>query len=369
MTFEIKNRQIEIIFLSPVFVGNGEVASPMEYTIIDEELLYFNTTKVLNYLIEQKKISFNLLNTGKYREIRQIIYSEFQKNKKMLNFVEHKTAIASDNFFNDFQEITNKKSNKRFELEKMSYNSITSNYILPGSSIKGAIRTAIESFIADKKNLSKTLLYKKNAYREIYKKQISGGIEKDPFKNFVVSDLDIPKTEIAIVKPEEIKKNKRKEEKPSPPKNYVEAILPFYWLGKESPTSHFFSISLLEHLSFDTEKISSFDIEKISSFSRIREITTDFYKKVFDAEFEKFYKFRTEIEELEYLKSDIETYLNKGWGIMRLGHYSHAESMTLENYKKIIGRKFRNKNENIFGTTRTLAEKELPFGWIAFKER
>ncbi len=350
MSWMPQKYNLEIIVLSPVHVGSGEVADPMEYVCMNSEdsdvIGYFESGEMLKKLINKKLISYSDLESGNYHKIRKSVYDLFQKDETCDDLVYSWVEINNSQYFKDFEEaIKNPKSNKRLEIDRICYSRVESKYIIPGSSLKGVIRTAIMSKLAEIKQLPKGREYKD------YNNIITGGIEEDSFKNLIVPDIFFTSRQVAVVKPMEIKQKKENEGKKEVPKNYAESLKK----GAKSKTT----ITMTDKLALKGASVGNFE--------SIKRVMNEYYIPEFIAEYEKFYSKREELSKINFLKEKIEKLTGEGWALVRVGHYSHAESMTLKTLRNIKGRRI-GTNDNVFGTTRTLADGELPFGWIAIRE-
>ncbi|MCD6319742.1 MAG: hypothetical protein J7M03_03580, partial [Candidatus Desulfofervidaceae bacterium] len=100
----------------------------------------------------------------------------------------------------------------------------------------------------------------------------------------------------------------------------------------------------------------------------IKEACNQFYIDIAKYEYEKFYKHQPELKEVSMRLLNIIETLPANAFIMRIGRFSHAESMTLEGLRQIAvmgkGRKFYRQEE---GTTRNLALQKYPLGWVKVK--
>lgn len=95
------------------------------------------------------------------------------------------------------------------------------------------------------------------------------------------------------------------------------------------------------------------------SLKELGRICTQFYKKRYRAEFEKFYK-KPHLAEtgkaLDNVTRRIENCDGEREILLRIGHYSHIECVTVSGGPPPM--------KKGCGTTRTLADMALPFGWV-----
>ncbi|HQM85021.1 MAG TPA: type III-A CRISPR-associated RAMP protein Csm5 [bacterium] len=349
MSWMPKKYNIEMIVLTPVHVGSGEVADPMEYVCMQSEesdvIGYFDSGVVLKKLIDKQLVDMADIEAGNFHKIRRSVFTLFQQDESCDELVYNWVNINNYQYYKDFTDaVSNPKSNKRLEIDRMYFNRIENKYVFPGSSLKGAIRTAIMSRIGEVKKLTPG-----KQYRD-YNEMIVGGIDKDAFKHLIVPDIFISPENVIVVKPQEIKRRKENDGANTIPKNYAEAIA-----GFKTETN----ITINEKMQFEGAFIEKFE--------SIKGALNHFYYKEFSEEYLKFYFSREELNKIHSLKDQVNKLIDDGWAILRVGHYSHAESMTLKTLRNIKGKRI-GTNDNVFGTTRTLADGKLPFGWIAIKE-
>ncbi len=160
---------LKISTLCPVHIGCDEVYEPTNYIIesINNNacLFEFDTQSVIKALLPAQREQLNKLVNGKADETMiKAIQSFFYKNRQeLLAHAKHFLPVA-----NGIAELYQKRIGKtaqieaggkqvinKLEIERTFYNPHTASPILPGSSIKGAIRTALLNSINQGKALAK----------------------------------------------------------------------------------------------------------------------------------------------------------------------------------------------------------------------
>lgn len=127
------NFNIKLTTLTPVFIGSGEVLSPYSDYIYDNGFVYIIDAQKVNKLFKENPKLINIFVNGVRKdtnneEDKYTLKKIFQnENIDFKNFVKTKIKVKGD--------IKNIKINKFIESGGRKY--------IPGSSIKGAIRTAI----------------------------------------------------------------------------------------------------------------------------------------------------------------------------------------------------------------------------------
>lgn len=352
MSWMPKKYNIEMIVLTPVHVGSGEIATPFEYVLLEDYVEYFDSSALLQYLIRKNDLTLADIENGNYRKLREKISDTFSKNNEARAFIYQSIPIYSDKFLADYANaIKSQESDKQMQLDRMTHNNIEKKIVIPGSSIKGSIRTAVISYCANFKDQKFQMYENRNGKDHYTEKPITGGIDFDPFKNIIFRDISIESKKCGIVAPIEIKKNP---EKQSTPKNFVEAVMPM---------EHTLKSEIIFNTNLDFKKTGVV----VSDLKQLIKIVNDFYYPKFIEEYNTFYK-RMEIDEVEDIFDYAKELQNQGWSFLRVGHYSHGICCTLDNYRKPWGQFIKALGKQVTQTTRTLADGELPFGWIAIKE-
>jgi CRISPR-associated protein Csm5 len=219
--------------------------------------------------------------------------------------------------------------------------------LIPGSSIKGAIRTAVISEFAKTSNLSKPKDYKEEY---TFESKVLGykDAKNDPFRGIKIRDTTLQNDSTII-------RNVRNVSRKNGGKLQSNNIQIFCEVSHSSITgkSIYFEIEII----FDKELFSTHFLSKILTKEGIAKSCSEFYRDKMEYEHKKFYQ-NSEVElcstQLLNTKFDNESFL------LRIGRYSGVESVTLDNYRnpKPPG------NKTVWGTTRNLAEGIYPMGWI-----
>jgi len=146
--------------LSPLHVGYGDVYDPANF-ILDaknKELLFLDMDKLLLGLSQDKIVKFSAI-CKQGEPIALVKMYRFMANQ--LEFVQRhpevikrkiKLAAGIPAHFDRVKNLSAnqvKKGLNKFEILSLAYNPNTNQPIIPGSSIKGALRTAILNFYQD----------------------------------------------------------------------------------------------------------------------------------------------------------------------------------------------------------------------------
>lgn len=255
-----------------------------------------------------------------------------------------KRAIVSPSIEKKYQE---EKTENRLFIEKQISDSVTGLPYIPGSSLKGAIRTALMSKRNKQNPLDKTLSKKgSDAERILYNYKDP---TTDPFKALKLQDCRASASFFTRINTtENVKKDKDKATGQGV-YTYMECIPP--------ETSFEGTISLIKHTGHP-----SFD----ETIETIRDACNDFYYKALDkneANLKNTHKIASSLfEKARKLIEKPNSFL------ISLGKHGGAESKTIEGLRqiKIMQGKWKPNRTQASSTTYWFANDEterLPFGW------
>lgn len=145
--------QLSITPLAPVHLGSGQDYEPTGY-VIDEETLYeFDGIAALKALPEQERAKLSGILDGKpTQDMLRRVQSFFHANRERLIAVSRRCVQVNatvEAFYRERigqvaqQEARGQTVQNRLEIERTAFNPYSGAPILPGSGLKGAIRTAL----------------------------------------------------------------------------------------------------------------------------------------------------------------------------------------------------------------------------------
>ena len=192
MTNTPKPIKIRVHIISPVNIGCDDVYEPTSFVINEQtkKLIEFDPLDFIEKLSAKEREEFNrIISTDNILAIYKAIKRFYKPGligkevEVTPGLVEHYKKILEMGTY-DKNEINN------FTIYKTSYNPLTKKPYIPGSSLKGAIRTAFLSNLAVQKNIIKfngkadelesTLLNRREGRDKI---------PSDPFRMLKISDL------------------------------------------------------------------------------------------------------------------------------------------------------------------------------------
>lgn len=141
---KLKSYRLKITALSPLHIGTGQVYDPTKFVIDQNKLFAFD--EVLFY--KTLSIADKELFEKSANDYMQII--DFYKSKKEEAIkIAHFECDASDEVQNAYERQRNKDNSKnknQFEIQTTFKNPNTLRAIIPGSSIKGMLNTALQIY-------------------------------------------------------------------------------------------------------------------------------------------------------------------------------------------------------------------------------
>lgn len=309
------------------YCSNCDIEYTEEESTSGDVCLYtFTSQELLSSLNLADKTRFNnLCKQGNWSEIRDFFVSNAEKIAKK----SHIKSIVSQEVYNAYK---NMGKDARFGIEKQFADPITQNPIIPGSSLKGSIRTALLNAKAkyQKCNNDKKLVQELLGYEKI---------NDDPFKYFKISDA-ITSAPITTRIIKQINKS-RSDGHPLKTKAYAEII----------PANSVFEGTIC----FNNAKDNNLRFAEL--FSACKEFYGKelVYEEDYASDFvsDAFYKKLKNLSDNQYL--------------IRVGKHSGAECVTVEGHRKIKVRFEIKDHATTFWLSKDDNSEILPFGWAVME--
>lgn len=317
--------KLTITPLTAVHIGTGEELTPLDYKLI---ALADSTTrfcKFSNDRILDRIANSNLDLPTDMKELQKFFHKECKEED-----IEYKCKITKQ--FKEIYEANSKKdplqnAAKVYEIYRNKNNFVP---VVPGSSIKGAIRTAV----LDK----------------------AGKIKEDDtdnklFRSLAIADCEFSSESTVVGTMQMHKYGKKEAEKMQ---ILADVILGNCIEGRDFSGKTNFTLyeNFREHL----------------DFSLIKKKCNEFYLREFNEEYKKFYENKNggEYNIIEWLKKQLEQKSKENNSfIIRLGRWSQVEFMTFQT-RKPMTRKGKDGKPLPYGTTRTVFAYNghfIPMGW------
>jgi CRISPR-associated protein Csm5 len=130
--------------LTPIHVGCGCEIEPTEFLLHENRLVHFNPAQVLNDLpMEELNRYLQLLDRADLKAMQTFLKTHFDPGRHGIAHVD-----ASKTFRSEF-ELKARRPDNQFRVDLMPRNPHSGQVYLPGSGIKGAIRTAVVNYYAN----------------------------------------------------------------------------------------------------------------------------------------------------------------------------------------------------------------------------
>ncbi|UOD33969.1 type III-A CRISPR-associated RAMP protein Csm5 [Deferribacteraceae bacterium V6Fe1] len=199
----MKQFKISAYLASPIHIGTGDTLDPFSYVIKDKKLYRFDTSAYISKL-ESNKINqitqiLKKPSLSSTLEARKFIYDNFEY-EKMKDIIFEEQDLNKGSFGASYEKNLSSLANNDPRNKAMNQLEIEAIYssggvpIIPGSSIKGSIRTAIINKIIEDEGIHynpKEI----NAYKNLMK-NMNFSFTDDIFKCLKISDFSPTKKEV-----------------------------------------------------------------------------------------------------------------------------------------------------------------------------
>lgn len=145
--------KIKATLLSPVHIGSGEMYEPTNFVIDGDYLYYFKEEDFYKKLSQNdKKVFFNLVESDVIG-LWKFIASRKELIKQIYKYKVKVTSGLKEHYFSKLGKPTqisksNQKTFNQFQIQKAIRLPNKNRLYIPGSSIKGAINTALEEMFS-----------------------------------------------------------------------------------------------------------------------------------------------------------------------------------------------------------------------------
>lgn len=337
----MKTFKLQCEILSPLHIGTGKEIEPLDYIIAGERLYRLSFERFVTDMAEAERKAFEgILDKGNLLEIRKYVEERFNKESDTLYSVEVSPQIK--NLYSA------KKGDIQNQLLIHPFIRTEGDCvpIVPGSSIKGAVRTAVISKLATDSGLPKPKDFREEDTFEATVLGYKDG-KDDPFRGVKTRDIALENGAMIV---RDVKNAARRNGKLQTNDMQIICEVSHSVISGKG-------IVFGAELSFDESLFSTRFLSKTLNINLIKESCLHFYREKMEKEHEKFYK-NSEVE--KYSSQLLGTSLDKNSFLLRVGRFSGVESVTLDNYRnpKPPG------NKTVWGRSRNLAEGKYPMGWV-----
>lgn len=390
--------------LSPVHIGTGESYEPTNYVIEDGVLHEFDTGAAMQALTERDRAELLAIgnrrpDTGMIEALQKFFHDRRAplmgravQRIPVLPGVANLYAKRVGQTAN--READGKKVVNRLEIDRTSFNPITRLPLLFGSSLKGAIRTALLDKVNAGAGLLKVEDRRKGKWRNENNQEMqqrlfqyrAGKFELDPMRLIQLADAawqgepGLPAAQICLAvnrKKIEVKDRSGQVRKSQAESKELYQILEcvsgwHYRAFAGQLTVQ--SVAELDHSHRDKLPVS----DRRFGMKQISQACNTFYRPILEAEMQQMRDRRyhnstwdTAIQSL--LRSNAERFQRGEIFLLRVGRHSGAESVTLNGVRDIKIMRGKDEKPEYLDSAKTLwlaAEDKdqmqnlLPFGWL-----
>jgi len=352
----MKTTYLKLELLTPVHIGSGEILDPLNYVMkqdgdstvmhhvdLDAWLEGYSDQKELNQILEANHIP----------AMRKYIAEHLDTDL----YTRSRTQVLSDSIWKEYQKnMVQLDSRHQLQVAAAQKNARNGALLVPGSSVKGAIRTAVIDYLDDAANLNLRQYADEWGSRDYDKalEKVLGRIDDNAFSGLKIGDFEAPVNQAHLVTAKEVP---LKRDKNPTPKNNCETTWSFISQGQECSL----------YTTLRTGRPGKGDAPlyiqgKPWSWEALCEKVNAYSLQRIQDEIDKFYTSNPKFRDAQPTVKQIEAYIKNSSSnqmILRLGHYSQVEYVTVTHNKP------RTPKGKPHGTTRTLADGRWPFGWIA----
>jgi CRISPR-associated protein Csm5 len=342
---QLKKHRVNLCLLTPLHIGTGQDFDPFSYVIEGKKL---HLIDLVRWMAEfpDRDILGRMMESDNYAAVRTFI----AKNIKAKDFTLASVDIDCPKLMTTYHNAIERQDPRNQVLIRPTIrNEINGHPYIPGSSIKGAIRTALANGFVKKAGVT-SADDRRNRGMPDYNEKIFGRIMDDPMRWLKIGDVPLDDASSVIMEAQELSHNP---DKTPTPKGFFEVIRSSSLTGKAviSPLSFSLAPFLLHGQKVDAD----YTIDALNRF----------YVPKFREEYKKFYtlpaaeRIRNVLAPVREMIESMKT----NTALLRIGHFSHVECVTLDEVRRPITRRDRSGKPLPWGTTRTLANGLHPFGW------
>jgi len=350
--------------LTPVHIGTGEDADPFLYVIHpvsqpdNAGLHYVDLVQWIQDSENPKRLA-DIFENNRFSFVRKYIHEHLDTKIYSVGSAHVTNSMIVREYEN---KLDSEDARNQLLISPGLKNSLTGNLLIPGSSVKGAIRTAVIDFLDLKYDfgLRKHSKDNRSYYSEL--ERLLGPIRENSFKALKVWDFEAVPEDARIVSAEE---KRRKDDRPGTPKSHCEVTRSVIMDQNPYSLCSRIGIGNPQQPEDGILKVSQGRIHEKFDLANLARICREFYQSRYRKERDKFYKqphFDNTAKALAAIEKDILTQDDNCF-VLRIGHYSHVECVTVTNNQPQT-RTGKQGTPIPHGTTRTLANGIYPFGWV-----
>lgn len=354
-------RKFRVMPLTPVHFGVKEELSPEEYILEGGQLVRLDLPGLIRLLnpAGKKKLEAEL-DTGNLREVQDFIQRFWSSLPSQLKrSMERYRIEVSDTSREELRQLI-ERPERQGNVMVLPRNPLSGEVMIPGSAIKGAIRTALVSHFANDGDNWRTIgpllqAPERNPGRVLEEQALkfsSRDTSKDPLRLLRVSDATWPAGAVRIDRASP-RKLGRSEEQTGGIQMHVER------LKARADQDQIPEVEIEIRLSESPRLWDS--VGRNLGWNELISWCTSFFVGRLNVEYERFSFLNANTG--RWLPSQNEV---DGGLLLRAGRFCHFDSLSIDGHRQNMNMRTREPIE--LGATRTVCEIEagvvVPFGWI-----
>ncbi len=368
-------REYRFLPLSPVHIGSGQTLAPEEYLLSGDTLVRFNPHALLGAMNEEGRRRYErLLDDGNLAEALGFLRKFFQDTARQgagarSRFELYRVRLGSG-ASREVKRAVEEPHQRKGEIHALPRNPYTGDIIIPGSSIKGAIRTAVVSSLVN--SGERMLDHVRAELRATEKRRKAqrleqvalgyqqGHTEEDPLRLLEVADASWPAAAVRIDRAS-LQKLGRSAEQTEGMQIHLERLV---CQGDNLDLQPDCRVRIeLNQRALGHRKVREL-VRRPLGWDMLSGACTNFYIGRFNAEMQRFGSILSEGMRRCYPD------LKAGDILLRVGHHCHFDSLSVDNLREGWNAARKEPIYDI-GSTRTLCELNggghAPFGWVLLR--
>jgi len=353
-------KPITISTLSPVHIGCGIDYEPTNY-VMDGDCLYpFPWIDEAAFATEEQLRNL-LIHAGSIQGLWNIFHSNAHLNTmKALagRFLPMKSGIKKQ------QDQRIQKMQFPLIIERTAFDPISDLPILPGTGLKGAIRTALLEYLAREQNFPEAAYASKNKNGQVQERLLGGSFASDPLRLFKVSDAMLVEN---CLEPTQILSKQSRHRKDSSvtsvsdaTQNFAECIEPFLAQAFRS------ELTIMENRNTWLVAGQKHQVRNISLDQIVLACNT-FYQERLEAHREMLQTTECGTWYEQIMPLVTQAIQEKRGFLLRIGKYAGADYLALKQYRRITTKYEKNPTAHTLPISSNRChdgQKAYPFGWI-----
>ena len=356
----MQTRKITISTLSPVHIGCGMDYEPTNYVMDDDCLYPFPWIDEAAFATEEQLKNL-LAQAGSIQGLWKIFHSELHlSTMKSLagRFLPMKSGIKKQ------QDQRIQQMQFPLIIERTAFDRLTDLPVLPGSGLKGAIRTALLEYLAGKQNFPDAVYASRNKNAQIQEKLMGGSFAGDPMRLLKISDAMLVEN---CIEPTRILSKQSRHRKDNSvtsvrdaTQNFSECVEPFL------AEAFYSQLTIMENRNTWLEAGQKRQVRNIS-FEQIILACNTFYQERLEAHREMLQTTECGAWYEQIMPLVTQAIREKRGFLLRIGKYAGADYLALKQYRRITTKYEKNPTAQTLpiSTNRSHdGQNAYPFGWI-----